>query len=215
MKSERNQNATNQNGSIRRKQSEQVNQKTGNQKTVKQNDAVTDIVERKKRKRPDLTELTTPNTEPGEMSEMIMKAVTISHWPKIDTNDADQIAERIDEYHAFCIQNDMKPSMVGLALAIGVDRATLWKWENGVESNKPQSIRTLIKKGREINELIMVMMMQNGKINPVTGIFLLKNNHGYKDQTDVVVTPNNPLQGLDTDRARQNILQALPDDTDE
>ena len=35
--------------------------------------------------------------------------------------------------------------------------------------------------------------MQNGKINPVTGIFLLKNNHGFKDQQDVVVTPNNPL----------------------
>lgn len=34
--------------------------------------------------------------------------------------------------------------------------------------------------------------MQNGKINPVSGIFLLKNaNLGYRDQTDIVVTPNN------------------------
>lgn len=32
--------------------------------------------------------------------------------------------------------------------------------------------------------------MQNGKINPVSGIFLMKNNFGYRDQTEVVVTPN-------------------------
>lgn len=35
--------------------------------------------------------------------------------------------------------------------------------------------------------------MVNGKINPVTGIFLMKNNNGYSDQQEVVLTPNNPL----------------------
>ena len=79
-----------------------------------------------------------------------------------------------------------------------------------MESNKPQAVRNLIKKGREINELMMVQMMQNGKINPVTGIFLLKNNHGYKDQQDVVITPNNPLSDLDNSIAQKKILDALP-----
>ena len=32
--------------------------------------------------------------------------------------------------------------------------------------------------------------MQNGKVNPVSGIFLGKNNFGYKDQQEYVVTPN-------------------------
>ena len=35
--------------------------------------------------------------------------------------------------------------------------------------------------------------MQNGKINPVSGIFLMKNNFGYADKQEVVLTPNNPL----------------------
>ena len=35
--------------------------------------------------------------------------------------------------------------------------------------------------------------MQNGKINPVSGIFLMKNNMGYEDKTEMVVTPNQPL----------------------
>ena len=32
--------------------------------------------------------------------------------------------------------------------------------------------------------------MQTGKINPVSGIFLGKNNYGYRDQVEHVVTPN-------------------------
>ena len=30
----------------------------------------------------------------------------------------------------------------------------------------------------------------NGQINPVAGIFLMKNNFNYKDQTEVVQTTN-------------------------
>ena len=32
--------------------------------------------------------------------------------------------------------------------------------------------------------------MQNGKVNPVAGIFLGKNNYGYQDKTEYVLTPN-------------------------
>ena len=31
-------------------------------------------------------------------------------------------------------------------------------------------------------------MLSTGKINPVAAIFLMKNNFGYKDQTDHVLT---------------------------
>ena len=55
-------------------------------------------------------------------------------------------------------------------------------------------------------------MMQNGRINPASGIFLAKNMFGYKDVADVVVTPNNPLQGMDTDTARQRLMDAIPVD---
>ena len=176
-------------------------------------DAVTDIV-KKKRTRPDRTEALTPHCEPGEISRMLKQAMTISHWPEIDTNKAEDVASRIDLYHTFCIENDIKPDMVGMALAIGVDRTTLWKWENGVESNKPQAVRNVIKRGREINELMMSQMMQNGRINPVVGIFLLKNSHGYKDQQDVVITPNNPLEAADPTQARNKYIQALPEETE-
>ena len=176
-----------------------------------QNEQIADAVVKKKRKRPDLSELQTPHTEPGEISRMLSQAITISHWPAIDTNNADQVSERIDQYHLYCIQNDMKPDMSGMALALGVSRKTLWAWENGVESNKPQAVRNALKKGREINEIMMVQLMQNGKINPVTGIFLLKNNHEFKDQQDVVITPNNPIDNGDPSEVRNKYVQALPE----
>ena len=44
-----------------------------------------------------------------------------------------------------------------------------------------------------LNRLNLARDMQNGKINPVSGIFLMKNNMGYEDKTEMVVTPNNPV----------------------
>ena len=32
--------------------------------------------------------------------------------------------------------------------------------------------------------------MNSGKVNPVAGIFLGKNNYGYQDKTEYVLTPN-------------------------
>ena len=39
-------------------------------------------------------------------------------------------------------------------------------------------------------ELLWENYMQNGKINPVSGIFLGKNNFGYQDKQEMVLTPN-------------------------
>ena len=108
----------------------------------------------------------------------------------------------------------MKPDMPGMALALGVNRQTLWKWENGVESNKPLAVRNLLKRARAINELLMSSMMTEGKINPVVGIFLLKNSHGYKDQQDVVITPNNPMESEDPETARKKYLEGLSEAED-
>ena len=62
---------------------------------------------------------------------------------------------------------------------------------------------------------LLAQTMADGKMNPVAAIFLLKNNHSYRDQTEVVVTPNNPLQDMDADQARKRITDAIPMDDDE
>ena len=46
--------------------------------------------------------------------------------------------------------------------------------------------------------------MQAGKINPVSGIFLGKNNYNYQDKTEYVVTPN---QQNDSDYSADEIRE--------
>ena len=57
--------------------------------------------------------------------------------------------------------------------------------------------------------------MQNGKINPVSGIFLGKNNFGYQDKTEYVVTPNVQQDNYDPDSIRQRYLIDSANDSDE
>ena len=50
--------------------------------------------------------------------------------------------------------------------------------------------------------------MQNGKINPVAGIFLMKNNMGYQDKQEVVVTPNQQFgEQIPAEKLEQKYLE--------
>ena len=46
--------------------------------------------------------------------------------------------------------------------------------------------------------------MNSGKVNPVAGIFLGKNNYGYQDKTEYVLTPN---QQSDSDYSADEIRE--------
>ena len=174
----------------------------------------TEIV-KKKRKRPDRTEALTPHYEPGDMSRMIMDAMNLANMGPVDMHDPDAVEERINQALTYMIQHDMKPTVESLALAFNTNRMTLWRWREGVETNIPERSRYAIKKAYSIMNQLLTQTMADGKINPIPAIFLLKNNHGYKDQTDVVVTPNNPLQGLDAEDARKRLVEAVPIEDDE
>lgn len=51
----------------------------------------------------------------------------------------------------------------------------------------------MIKKAKEILAGIDAKLVSQGKIPQVTYIFRAKNFFGMKDQSEVVLTPNNPL----------------------
>ena len=51
--------------------------------------------------------------------------------------------------------------------------------------------------------------MEDGKVNPVTGIFWQKNYDGLKDQQEVVLTPNNPLgEAQNAEQLKQKYLES-------
>lgn len=174
---------------------------------------VTDIIEtKKKRSRPDRTEALTPHCEPGEMSNMILNALNLSKMGKVDMHDPEAVERRVDEAFMYMIEHDMKPTIESVALAFGTNRTTMWRWKEGVETNIPEASRNAIKRAYTLTNQLLVQTMADGKINPIPAIFLLKNNHQYKDQTDVVVTPNNPLDGMNADEARKRLLDGIPEE---
>ena len=141
--------------------------------------------------RPDCT----AQLEPGENTKYVQHSLAMMDWKQPDMSKVEEVNQRILDYFRLCTKNDMKPTFAGMALAFGVDRTTMWKWCNGTGDIKPLApeIRNTLKKGQQILNAQMEDYMQNGKINPVSGIFLMKNNMGYTDQQEVVLRPDSPL----------------------
>lgn len=159
----------------------------------KTEDAVTDIVKQKKhRNRPDLQKFGEENVEPGDNARYLRYAMASLNLPPIDISDEKQVEKRIYDYFGFCIENDRKPNMVGMANWLGVSRDTVNTWKRGDYRSETHS--AVIRKACNMLEELMVDYLQNGKVNPASGIFLAKNMFQYKDVQDVVLTPNQPLQ---------------------
>ena len=80
-----------------------------------------------------------------------------------------------------------------------------WEWVNRCTTNPART--DFIKKVQKVCALYREGLMQDGKVNPVTGIFWQKNYDGMKDQTEMVLTPNNPLgDSADTEALARKYL---------
>lgn len=169
-------------------------------------DVVTDVVKRRKRNRPDLDKFGEENTKPGDNSRYLRYAMASLDLPPIDISDPEQVKKRITEYFNYCIDNDRKPNMVGMANWLGVDRDTLNSWKRGEYRGSTHS--DVIKKAVGMLEELWVDYMQNGKANPASLIFLGKNMFGYKDTQDVIVTPNAPLGAENNESELQKRIES-------
>ena len=132
------------------------------------------------------------NTEEGENRKFLTHDMRLVRLPYVDLEDNTAVKERVNLYFDICADDDVKPSIASLALAFNTSRFTLYDWISGRnESIKNQQSVLTIKNAYNIINSYYEHMMNMGKINPVAGIFLMKNNMGYKDTTEHVITPNN------------------------
>lgn len=112
----------------------------------------------------------------------------------IDINDPAQVESRIQWYFQHCADKELKPSVAGLALALGVDRSTLHNWGTGnTRNNQPHF--DMIKRARDFIIYGTEIYAQDGKMNPAIAIFLLKNHGGYTDTQQITVEAKN--NGID------------------
>lgn len=140
------------------------------------------------RNRPDLRNFGQEYVEPGDNSKYLGHAMVVARMPLVDLNDINAVRERIDWYFNHCFANDMKPTVSGLCNSLKISRQTLMMWRQG--RFRDESYQAVVLEAYGMMEELWENYMQNGKINPVSGIFLGKNNFGYADKQEMVVTPN-------------------------
>jgi hypothetical protein len=163
---------------------------------IKNDDDIVKEVVKKKPRGKNIGETLAPITEPGDNQKYIGVSLKLFNLPSIDLKDPEQVQARLDEYFAIHLEADLKPTVAGMAMALGINRRRLWEIRSGAkmggttEYDLPTPTLVAIKKAYDFMENLWENYMQNGKINPVSGIFLGKNNFGYQDKTEYVVTPN-------------------------
>lgn len=132
---------------------------------------------------------------PGDNTKITMFNLKLAQMPKVDTGSREEIEERIMQYFQTCLEEDVKPGVAGLCLALGISRQAWNLWEHG----RFRDYSDIVARTKMLMESIMEQYALQGKVNPVTAIFLMKSQFGYIDKSEVVLTPNPSPLGEQTD----------------
>jgi hypothetical protein len=160
---------------------------------------------------------------PGDNTRILEVNMALLNFPDIDMKDVGQVKQRLNDYFMLYAQADLKPTVVGMAIALnGHSRQWLWALTHdrplggmGNMSTLPPEVTDTIKKAYFMMENQWETYMNSGKINPVSGIFLGKNNFGYQDKTEYVLTPNTQQDNdYDAEDIRKRYLIDSQNDSD-
>ena len=114
--------------------------------------------------------------------------------PKITSaKDIDKIAER---YFNECIEEGKYPTVSGLAFELGMERKTLLRYENAIDTGElvnlddsvKLEIRNAIKRHKAYIEGQYEDRLLNDARSPIGTLFTLKNNYGWVDKQEIQQT---------------------------
>lgn len=128
---------------------------------------------------------------PGDNAKIMELGKVLFLLPEISIKNTEEVARRIGDFFDIYQSFDLKPTVSGFALCLGLSRPQLVALARGTqlgngwnENSAPKEVVMMIKKAYRLLEQNWESNMLQGKINPVTGIFLAKNNYGYEDKID-------------------------------
>lgn len=116
--------------------------------------------------------------------------------------DIEEMERRLNRYLQKCVEWDMKVGNQAAYAAIGLTRDQVYDWGTRRASNNPD-LALFVKKVQQICAVYREGLMEDGKVNPVTGIFWQKNYDGLRDQSEVVLYPK-----LETETQEDAVLEA-------
>ena len=98
--------------------------------TNKTDNVVNEIVKKKPRGVP-IQQTLAPDTEPGDNTKYLALGRELFNLPTIDLKDNTQVVNRLNEFFAIHERYDMKPTVAGMGMALGLDRRRLWEIRTG------------------------------------------------------------------------------------
>lgn len=100
-----------------------------------------------------------------------------------------ELEQRIDTYFEFCAKRNFRPGIESLCLALGTSRQNFWNWCNNIntQTKSPEWVETC-RRARQLIISFLEVASINGKLNPATSIFLMKNWANYSDTTKYEVS---------------------------
>lgn len=150
-------------------------------------------------------------TQEGDNSKYAKLLMEVNSWGDVDVSSVPALEERMQKYLQFCFDNDLKIGNQMCYLALGISKDDVYNWEHGLSRGKEHC--DFIKKIRKLCSGNRELLLQDGKVNPILGIFWQKNYDGMKDTQDIIVTPNNPLGEIqDPATIQQKYIEGLAED---
>lgn len=138
-----------------------------------------------------------PNLPQGYNTRRIAFMQAILPTEPLDHDDVEEMERRFQHYLTKCAEWDMKIGNQAAYAAIGINKDLVYEWTVRRQTNPRRT--EFVKKVQQFCAMYREGLMEDGKVNPVTGIFWQKNYDGMKDQQEVVLTPNTSPLGDQTD----------------
>lgn len=141
----------------------------------------------------------------------IRKLKAISHP---SPNDSDSVKRACETYFDICEADGMKPSVSGLASALGTNRETLMKWLRGEISIQTADV---IMEYFSMIEIFDETALKDNKTNAVAGLFNMKNNYGYRDEVEHRIIDDKKPSNAEIEqmyRDKHGIIDAQPHEID-
>lgn len=143
-------------------------------------------------------------------SKYLKHSLTAWNLPPLNLNDIEDIQNRVEMFFQYCVDNNIKPSIIGFSNYLGIDRTTLWYWHNGKRRGDTPEYQKIIDKAYSFIGEYYEQLLLNNQINPVSAIFLLKNHFAYHDANETVII-DNPLNQFDKESEYKAIEEKYKD----
>jgi hypothetical protein len=104
----------------------------------------------------------------------------------------DEMRLLIEQYFTDCAEFKLRPTVRGLALALGTVYETLNGWERGErDSTLGNQTSVIIKKAKQLIAEYDEIMAVEGYDNPILFMFRAKNYYGMQDKQEITFNPTN------------------------